>query len=72
MTQQETRTAELILSRLVALSTPGSSVGVRDEVKEGVRLYVQTWLVPLARALSTPANLRTENDRVCLSMSRRG
>ena len=43
------RTLDHAIERLYALTTPGDNrrCVVPDEHKEGVRLYVQTWIIPL-------------------------
>lgn len=41
-----------VLARLDDLSTPGSTgCGISDDVKAAVRLYVQTWIVPVVKGV---------------------
>lgn len=50
--RRETRLSEMrnLVRRLHALSTPGDpECGIGDEHREAVRLYVQTWCLPIAK-----------------------
>jgi len=55
LTKHQTIILEGLEARLESLSTPGAGgCALPDEVKEAVRLYVQTWCLPLVQEMLDP------------------
>lgn len=63
MRTSELQDARDVVARLHLLSTPGSEVGVADEHKKAVQLFIRSWIIPQAERWLARVERRADKRR---------